>query len=201
VPRLKHIKSRLVKVTIDFRGTFQPGPADVVQWGSELSSHPFAGEKTMPRVNLRVVSWEEDARHQKGADSEDQNILFGGTGVDHFVMSPSRSLLLITIFVAVVQFVLAFDLEAIQNPPSCTSPSCCNYCNMTYVFPKDSCYQVLEALSAAVNSTKNYEFESSVNNPPSLSAVHTTVSKCCPPFYRYYEDGKSHRPPTDRCSD
>ena len=147
----------------------------------------------MPRVNLRVVSWEEDARHQKGADSEDQNILFGGTGVDHFVMSPSRSLLLITICVTVVQIVLAFDLEAIQNPPSCTSPSCCNYCNMTYMFA-DPCSQVLEALSEAVNSTKNYEFESaSTGSSLSLSAVHTTVSKCCPPFYRYDEDGKPHR--------
>ena len=77
-----------------------------------------------------------------------------------------------------------------STTPRCTSPYCCNYCNMTYSFPDNDCSEVLTALIVSANTTEYFDYQSSVEDPPSVYIVHTTISDCCPPGYVYYEDGK-----------
>eukprot|EP01095_Lingulamoeba_sp_RSL-Kostka_P010267 TRINITY_DN3663_c0_g1_i1.p1 TRINITY_DN3663_c0_g1~~TRINITY_DN3663_c0_g1_i1.p1 ORF type:complete len:155 (-),score=45.99 TRINITY_DN3663_c0_g1_i1:81-545(-) len=84
---------------------------------------------------------------------------------------------------------LAIVLLAIVVSTECCSSSCCNYCNLTMVF-ESPCQKAFESLEMAVNTTK--DFESGAYNltstPMYIDGVHTTVSKCCPPFYHYHED-------------
>merc|ERR1711976_692853 len=89
--------------------------------------------------------------------------------------------------VVAVNFFLLYAV-VFAGPPKCTSPSCCNYCNMSFDFPQNSCSDVLNALIASGESNSEFSYQSSVQNPPSVYFVHTTVSTCCPPGYNYYED-------------
>merc|ERR1712137_1536650 len=74
-------------------------------------------------------------------------------------------------------------------PALACTPSCCNYCQMTFVFEED-CSSTYQALYVAAADTDEFErTDASSNVPvPFIDAVHTTVSKCCPPFWKYYED-------------
>ena len=92
------------------------------------------------------------------------------------------------LFVCTITFVLAADMK--NTVPKCTSPFCCNYCNMTYEFPQNTCNEVLQQLIYSANNTEYFQYESSVANPPSVYIVHTTISDCCPPGYTYYEDSE-----------
>merc|ERR1712137_248485 len=58
----------------------------------------------------------------------------------------------------------------------------------TYFFTENTCSEVLDALINAASTTENFQYESSVENPPSVYIVHTTISDCCPPGWTYYED-------------
>ena len=104
-----------------------------------------------------------------------------------------HSVLVLLAFVTFVCVVLPTFGEL--RAPQCVSPSCCNFCNVTYGFPENSCAQVLQGLAASVNASTQFTFESEETNPYSLYAVHKTVSQCCPPGYIYYEDGEYIFPP------
>eukprot|EP01094_Clydonella_sp_ATCC50884_P010740 TRINITY_DN2057_c0_g1_i1.p1 TRINITY_DN2057_c0_g1~~TRINITY_DN2057_c0_g1_i1.p1 ORF type:complete len:159 (+),score=39.55 TRINITY_DN2057_c0_g1_i1:26-478(+) len=87
-------------------------------------------------------------------------------------------------YIAIAITVLA--LAALAQ--GCTE-SCCSYCNATFVFEAD-CSTTFQELNLAAQNTKEFEEAgaSSSSIPAYVNATHTTVSKCCPPFWKYYED-------------
>ena len=92
----------------------------------------------------------------------------------------SCNLVLATMNISVLM-ALAVVLVLLPGSLACTR-SCCNYCNMTFVFEAD-CSTTFQGLNTAAQTTAEFEetFESS-SPPVVIEAVHTTVRygyDCC----------------------
>eukprot|EP00007_Cunea_sp_BSH-02190019_P000270 CAMPEP_0174229614 /NCGR_PEP_ID=MMETSP0417-20130205/525_1 /TAXON_ID=242541 /ORGANISM="Mayorella sp, Strain BSH-02190019" /LENGTH=189 /DNA_ID=CAMNT_0015307175 /DNA_START=29 /DNA_END=598 /DNA_ORIENTATION=+ len=100
--------------------------------------------------------------------------------------------LVIVVAIASTSTVSAVDaaIPMMSSQLSLCTPSCCNYCNETFHVGQ-SCQLSYQSVLNATKTTPDFSYASSSSDDGSavyVSAVHKTVSDCCPPGFVYHED-------------